>query len=133
MKFITRLAASIAVVTVVATPLAAKAQQARPRAITPSEEYFLQILNTVMRDEPDNRLMSLIADWGKADDGRLVCTALELGASPEQITRRAWERSLEFSDEQTKVDFRSYFTGVFLASVNTLCTDQKWKLDEYLQ
>jgi len=132
MKIITRLAASIAAITVMASPLAVKAQQSEPRVITASEQYFLQVLNTVMRNEPNNWLMPLIADWGKADDGQLICTALQLETPPEQIIDRAVDRSFEFSDERIQEDFRSYFIGVFVASVNTLCTDQKWKLDEYL-
>lgn len=77
--------------------------------------------------------MRLIADWGKADDGQLVCAALSLGATPEELSRRAVERSLQLSGRNTQENFLRYFNGIFIVAPATLCPEHKEKMEEYFQ
>ncbi len=37
-----------------------------------------------MSDKP-NRLVQFVTEWGKADDGQMVCAALGVGKSIEEI------------------------------------------------
>ena len=132
MRFPTCIAASFALLTIAVAPLTAQAQnQSQPRALTPQESAFVQIFNLSMEDKP-NSLVRMIADWGKADDGQMVCTALKLGKSVESVHNSLIDRSLQISDPTIQQEFMQYSNGILIAATVTLCPEYHGAFVQYI-
>jgi hypothetical protein len=136
MRLSTCIAASFALLSVAVTPLAANAQfqsqsQSRPRPLTSEESNFVRLFDLTMEGE-NNSLVRMVTDWGKADDGQMVCTALKLGDSVENIHNRLIERSLQITDPTIQQEFMGYSNGILVGSTRALCPEYHGALREYI-
>jgi hypothetical protein len=133
MRLSTCIAASFALLTVAVAPLTAHAQvQSRPRSLTPQETTFVSIFNQLMSDKP-NRLVQFVTEWGKADDGQMVCAALGVGKSVEEIHQATLERSVTLPDPSLHQEFREYSNGIIVVAASSLCPQFSGALDQYLE
>ncbi len=133
MRLSTCIAASFALLTVAVAPLTAHAQvQSRPRSLTPQERTFVAQLNQLMSDKP-NRLIQFVTEWGKADDGQMVCAALGVGKSVEEIHKATLERSVTLPDPSLQQEFREYSNGIIVVATSSLCPQFSGALDQYLE
>jgi len=127
------IAASFAVLSVVVVPLTAQAQfQGQPRPLTPQESEFVRTFNQIMADTP-NSLVRMVTDWGKADDGQMVCAALKLGNSMEAINDRVIDRTLQIADPGMQKEFLQYSNGIIVVATNDLCPEYHDALLNYIE
>lgn len=109
------------------TPLTVQAQNSRP--LTEEEQTFVNLLDEQM-SVLHNPFTTLISNWGKADDGQMLCAALEMGETPRSITRKAVERSMQIENLTTRKHFEDYFNYTFVTAVTVLCPEYGNLLDK---
>ena len=63
----------------------------------------------------------------------MVCTALGVGKSVEEIHDATLKKSVTLSDPSLQREFREYSNGITVVAASSLCPQFSGALDQYLE